>query len=91
MAQVAVTLNGRTYRLSCEPGEEARLATLAVEVKIRLDALIQEFGHAGDDRLLLMAALTLADELLDARDAQSAAGQAAPASEKRLPRKVNAA
>ena len=91
MGQVAVTLNGRSYRLSCEPGEEARLTLLAAEVKARLDTLIDQFGNAGDDRLLLMAALTLADELLDARDAQVAATPAQPGTEKRTPRKVTAA
>lgn len=91
MGQVAVTLNGRTYRLSCEPGEEARLTLLAAEVKARLDTLIGEFGNAGDDRLLLMAALTLADELLDARDAPSQPTSGQAASEKRQPRKVSAA
>ena len=91
MGQVAVTLNGRSYRLSCEPGEEARLTLLAAEVKARLDTLIDQFGNAGDDRLLLMAALTLADELLDARDAQTHATSAQPGTEKRPPRKVTAA
>ena len=91
MGQVTVTLNGRSYRLSCEPGEEARLILLAAEVKARLDTLIGQFGNAGDDRLLLMAALTLADELLDARDAQGHATPAQPGTEKRPPRKVTAA
>ena len=91
MGQVAVTLNGRSYRLSCEPGEEARLTLLAAEVKARLDTLIDQFGNAGDDRLLLMAALTLADELLDARDAQAHATPAQPGADKRPPRKVTAA
>lgn len=91
MGQVAVTLNGRSYRLSCEPGEEARLTLLAAEVKARLDTLIGQFGNAGDDRLLLMAALTLADELLDAREAQAHATPAQPGTDKRPPRKVTAA
>ena len=34
----------------------------------RIDALAAEFGQAGDERLLLMAALLTADELFDARD-----------------------
>jgi len=33
------------------------------------DSLIAEFGQVGDDRLLAMAALMIADELFDAREA----------------------
>lgn len=69
MGQVSVTLNGRTYRLACEEGEEARLVELATHVKERVDQLTLEFGQVGDDRLLLMAALLIADELWDTRKA----------------------
>jgi cell division protein ZapA len=68
MGQVAVTLNGRTYRLRCGDGEEERLLSLAAHVRARIDSLIAEFGQAGDERLLLMAALLTADDLFDARD-----------------------
>jgi cell division protein ZapA len=67
MGQVTVTLNGRTYRLSCGDGEEQRLLALADHVRGKLNGLIQQFGQAGEDRLLLMAALLIADELWDAR------------------------
>lgn len=67
MGQVAVTLNGRTYRLRCGDGEEERLMQLATHVRGRLDSLTAEFGQAGDERLLLMAALLISDELFDAR------------------------
>ena len=67
MSQVTITLNGRTYRLSCGEGEESRLIELADVVRTRLQSLVAEFGQAGDDRLLLMSALLIADELLDAR------------------------
>lgn len=67
MGQVTITLNGRSYRLRCGPGEEPRLIELADVVRAKLDGLINEFGQAGDDRLLLMSALLIADELHDAR------------------------
>lgn len=73
MGHVAVTLNGRTYRLACADGEESRLAELAGEVKGKLDLLVRQFGQAGEARLMLMAALLLADEMLDARAALSTA------------------
>ena len=68
MGQVTVTLNGRTYRLRCGDGEEARLLQLAGHLEQRIDSLAAEFGQVGDERLLLMAALLIADELWDMRE-----------------------
>jgi cell division protein ZapA len=68
MGQISVTLNGRTYRLRCGEGEEERLLELANHVSARVDGLAAEFGQVGDDRLLLMAALLITDELWDARE-----------------------
>jgi cell division protein ZapA len=68
MGQVTVTLNGRAYRLRCEDGEEQRLLALAEHVKGKIDWLVGEFGQIGDDRLMLMAALRVTDELFDTRD-----------------------
>jgi cell division protein ZapA len=69
MGQVAVTVNGRSYRFDCGEGEEARLQELATHVKDRIDKLISEYGHVGSERLMLMAALLITDELWDARAA----------------------
>ena len=67
MGQVSVTLNGRTYTMRCDDGEEARLIQLATYVKQRVEVVAQEFGEVGDDRVLLMAAMLIADELMLAR------------------------
>ena len=77
MGQVTITLNGRSYKLRCGDGEEARLLALADHVQTRLTDLTAEFGPVGDERILVMAALMIADELFDARDALAAAGQSA--------------
>ncbi|MDJ0513721.1 MAG: cell division protein ZapA [Methyloceanibacter sp.] len=63
MGQVAVTLNGRTYRLECNEGEEAHLAELAEYVGAHVDEMRRKFGQVGDDRLILMASLFVTDEL----------------------------
>lgn len=80
MGQVAVNLNGRNYRFDCGDGEEPRLKELAAYVKNRFDSLAREFGNVGEDRLMLMAALLIADELWDARAAlgDDGAGNAKP-------------
>lgn len=67
MGQVSVTLNGRAYRLECGSGEEAHLTALAEYLSTHVEAMKRKFGQVGDDRLILMAALMVTDELWDAR------------------------
>ena len=64
---VNVTIGGRQYRLACEPGQEQRLTKLATNLEDLVGQLRGKFGEVGDQRLIVMAALTLADELYDAR------------------------
>ncbi len=67
MGQVAINLNGRSFRFDCGDDEEARLKELAAYVRLRVEDLTREFGNVGEQRLLLMAALYITDELWDAR------------------------
>lgn len=67
MGQVAINLNGRSFRFNCGDGEEARLKELAAYVRSRVEDLTRELGNVGEQRLLLMAALYITDELWDAR------------------------
>lgn len=64
---VNVTIGGRQYRLACEPGQEQRLTKLATNLEDLVVQLRGKFGEVGDQRLIVMAALTLADELYDTR------------------------
>ncbi len=66
MSHVNVTINGRQYRMACEEGQERRLLQLADGMESRVESLRGKFGEIGDARLTVMAALTIADELLDA-------------------------
>ena len=66
MANVAVTVNGRTYDLTCNDGQEPHLRALATEIGGRVEDLVKTIGQAGEARLLLMVGLLLADELADA-------------------------
>ena len=66
MSHVNVTINGRQYRMACEEGQEARLLKLAESLELRIESLRGKFGEIGDARLIVMASLTAADELLDA-------------------------
>ncbi len=66
MAELAVMIAGRAYRLACYEGEEVRLGDLAQLVDAKISALRQRFGEIGDQRLIIMAAITLADEWTEA-------------------------
>jgi cell division protein ZapA len=66
MSHVSVTINGRQYRMACEDGQEAHLVRLAKDLDQRVGELRTRFGEIGDMRLLVMAALTVADELAEA-------------------------
>jgi cell division protein ZapA len=68
MSHINVTINGRQYRMACEEGQESRLLQLAESFEARIGDLRGKFGEIGDSRLTVMAALTLADELLDTEE-----------------------
>lgn len=72
MGEVTATVNGHSYTLSCGDGEEGRLRELIEVVRKHTDALATEHGQIADARVLLMAAVLIADELLDARTALAA-------------------
>lgn len=69
MGQVSVILNGRTYRLNCDDGEEQHLQDVAGHVRGHVDRLTREHGQIGDERLLLMASILITDELYELREA----------------------
>jgi len=61
MPLVNVTVNQRTYAIACDEGEEAHLAELAVYVDSKVGELLGTVGQVGEQRLMLMAALLIAD------------------------------
>jgi cell division protein ZapA len=67
MAQVTVSIGGRSFRLACNEGEEEHLQGLALQVDAKFGAMHNSFGEIGDQRLMVMTALTLADECAEAR------------------------
>ena len=67
MPQVSVTIAGRAYRMACDNGQEEHLIGLGRHLDARIDELRAAFGEIGDMRLSVMAAITMADELAEAR------------------------
>ena len=83
MAQVTLRINGYAYVLGCADGEEAHLQAMATEVDERIATIRQQSGTSGEARMLLMAALTLADDLYETKRS----GEAKP--DPKLGRKLN--
>ena len=62
MPLVNVMVNSRAYTIACDDGEENHLRELAEHVDDKVKELLGSVGQVGDQRLLLMAALLIADE-----------------------------
>lgn len=63
MAQVNVTISGKSYRIACEDGQEDHLRILANKLDQSIVQLRERFGEIGDQRLTVMAAITLEDRV----------------------------
>jgi cell division protein ZapA len=83
MAQVTIRINGYTYAVSCEDGQETHLEQMAGEIEQRITSIRAIGGQSGEARLLMLAALLLADELHDTRAKAVAEPAPKPDSEKR--------
>ena len=69
MGQLNVTINGRPFADTCDDGQEARSRRLGQYVDAKVAEFVGSFGQVGEARLLLLAALVIADELADANEA----------------------
>jgi cell division protein ZapA len=73
MAQVTIRINGYAYTVGCEDGQESHLEQMAADIEQRIASIKTIGGQSGEARLLMLAALLLADELHDIRKAAAAA------------------
>ena len=69
MGQINLTVNGRPYAVTCDDGQEARIRRLGQYVDAKVADFVGSLGQIGEARLLLLAALVIADELADANEA----------------------
>jgi cell division protein ZapA len=90
MAQVTLRINGYAYTLGCQDGEEKHLEAMGAEVSSRIDGVRAAAGPSGESRMLMMAALLMADDIFDLRQRLEAAEAAAggPTSDPKLGRKL---
>lgn len=67
MGQVSVSINNHRYTLACRDGEEDRLLSLARLLDTKVRTLTARLGQVGENKLILMAALIIADEFEETR------------------------
>ena len=65
MAQLLLRINGYAYPIGCEDGQEEHLQAMAAQVEERIARIKKTYGQSGEARLLVLAALLMADELHD--------------------------
>lgn len=66
MPEVNVEIDGKKYRMACEPGQEQHLYQLAARYNQSINSLRGSFGEIGDNRLTVMAGIAILDELVEA-------------------------
>lgn len=71
MADVRITVHGQKYSIRCDEGEEPRVEELAAYFNAHVERLAKELGHVAESRLLILAGITLCEELFTARSAES--------------------
>ena len=65
MAQLTLKINGYAYTVGCADGQEHHLQAMAGQVEARVDKIKALGSQSGESRLLVQAALLMADELHD--------------------------
>ncbi|WP_409515992.1 cell division protein ZapA [Aquidulcibacter sp.] len=65
MAKVQIEINGRRYAIGCDEGQEDHVMRLARYFDDHVKRLASSVGQIGDQRLFLMGALIVADEMHD--------------------------
>ncbi len=68
MAEVTIYINGRSYDISCDNGQEGRIVDLATYIDERLQQISRAGAAYNDAHLMVLTTLVLADELFDARE-----------------------
>ena len=68
MPQVEVVINGRDYQVACGDGEEEHVRRLLGMISGHVDQLANDVGQVGQSKLMLFAALVMADEMDEMRD-----------------------
>jgi cell division protein ZapA len=88
---VTLEINGKPYVVGCEDGGEPHVRALAARIDEKVRQVAPEAGAPGEARLILMAALMIADDLNEAEAAIARAEAKAAETETELDRLANKA
>ncbi len=62
MANVSIKFNGKEFLLSCDDGQEEHLEELLIQINQKFNALKNDLGNLGENKLLLITAVKVMDE-----------------------------
>ncbi len=72
MAEINVLINGRSYGIACDDGQEQRVLDLSRYVDARLKEIAKAGAASTESHLLVLTALVMADEIFDLKDGMRA-------------------
>jgi len=78
MSNVNLHIGGRSFTVACAEGEEKHVAALGSIIDRKLHAMGASAAGQNETRMLLFAALLLADELHEARNGPGAPAEPPP-------------
>jgi cell division protein ZapA len=76
VAEVTIYINGRSYDISCDNGQEGRIVDLASYIDQRLQQISRSGAAYNDAHLMILTSLVLADELFEANEQSTGAVRA---------------
>ena len=89
MAEVELSIAGRSYRVACRTGEEDTLRAAATMVDGKSREALAGLGSMTESRQLLFASLLLADQLIDKKKEAGFAAEPAPEPDPELAARID--
>jgi cell division protein ZapA len=75
MAHINLTINGRSFGMECDDGQEHRVRDLGKYVDNKIRSIASAGGASNENHLLLLTALVMADEIHSLQERLSGADE----------------
>lgn len=75
MAHINLTINGRSFGMECDDGQERRVRELGAYVDSKIRSIASAGGASNENHLLVLTALVLADEIYNMQERLSGADE----------------
>jgi len=73
MAEITITIKGRSYDIACDDGQEGRIVDLASYIDNKLQMISRSGSAYNEAHLMVLTSLVLADELFEIKEKGSVA------------------